>query len=139
MTIPLRQTKINKILSFYPHSTIIIDRLNKVIINDIEYIEKNTIYKITTLNKIEIKNILNNTSSLRNCLDTKELRTLRIENFKRDYILYSLQDILKINEFKTSKKSWTTFNNTGSSKHSNSLLTLTIQDIKQLKLSQNML
>jgi hypothetical protein len=104
MTTPLRQTKINKILSFYPHSTIIIDKLNKVIINDIEYIEKNTIYKITTLNKIEIKNILNNTSSLRNCLDNKELRTLRIENFKRDYILYSLQDILKINEFKTSKK-----------------------------------
>jgi hypothetical protein len=104
MTTPLRQTKINKILLYYPNSTIIIDKLNKVIINEIEYIEKNTIYKITTLNKIEIKNILNNTSSLRNCLDNKELRTLRIENFKRDYILYSLEDILKINEFKTSKK-----------------------------------
>ena len=112
MKVAVRHTKINKILNNYPKSIIMIGDITKFIIDDVEYIEKNTIYKLTSLNIIEIKNILEKTSSLRHCLLNSELRTLRIKNKARDYILYSLKDIIEINRFKQIR---TTSNNVGSS------------------------
>ncbi len=103
MTRPLTQRKIRKILQFYPNSIIVIDNLNKVIIDDKVYIEKKSIYEITTLNKIEIKNILNKTSSLRSCLEKKELRTIKIKNNERDYLLYCYDDIIELDNFKKNK------------------------------------
>lgn len=96
----LNKTKIEKILNTYPNSTILIDDINKIIIDEVVYIEKKTIYQISTLDKIDIKNILNKTSSLRKCLENDTLRTLRISNNQRDYILYSFDDIQTISTYK---------------------------------------
>lgn len=97
---PLNKTKIERILNTFPNSTILIDDINKIIIDEVVYIEKKTIYQISTLDKIDIKNILNKTSSLRKCLENDILRTLRISNNQRDYILYSLDDIQTISTYK---------------------------------------
>lgn len=97
---PLNKTKIEKILNTYPNSIILIDDINKIIIDEVVYIEKKTIYQISTLDKIDIKNILNKTSSLRKCLENDTLRTLRISNNQRDYILYSYDDIQTISIYK---------------------------------------
>ncbi len=97
---PLNKTKIERILKTFPNSTILIDDINQIIIDEVVYIEKKTIYQISTLDKIDIKNILNKTSSLRKCLENDTLRTLRISNNQRDYILYSYDDIKTISIYK---------------------------------------
>lgn len=97
---PLNKTKIERILNTFPNSTILIDDINKIIIDEVVYIEKKTIYQISTLDKIDIKNILNKTSSLRKCLENDTLRILRISNNQRDYILYSYDDIQTISTYK---------------------------------------
>lgn len=97
---PLNKTKIERILNIFPNSTILIDDINKIIIDEVVYIEKKTIYQISTLDKIDIKNILNKTSSLRKCLENDTLRILRISNNQRDYILYSYDDIQTISIYK---------------------------------------
>ncbi len=97
--------KINIINSQHPFTLFIFDK-DKTIINidNIEYIEKKDIYKITTLNTIELNNILNRVSKLRRCLINDTLRTIKIKKNKRNYILYCLEDIKKLNDFKIEKQ-----------------------------------
>jgi hypothetical protein len=100
----MTHTKIKTISKLYPLTLFIIDTNTTIInINNIDYIEKKDIYKITKLNPIQIKNILNNTSSLRRCLINNTLRTIKMKKEKRNYILYSLEDIKKINDFNNTK------------------------------------
>lgn len=106
----LLKTKMEKILTHFPKTIFIINpELNIISIDNVEYIEKRTIYKTTSLSIVEVKNILNNTSALIKCLDNRELRTIKIKNSERNYILYNLEDIKKIDEFKKHKLHLTTY------------------------------
>lgn len=97
----LTKKKIESILNTYNTATILLsDKYPIIIIDDIEYIEKKTIYSSTNLTPFDITNIENKVSRLRHCLYNQTINIKYIMKDKRKYKLYSLKDIKKLELYK---------------------------------------